>query len=77
MQKKKKKKKKKRRIIVVNATAKFEEEAMFQECTSTIRGQIDFGPGMVLCYSWFLCHVGATAPQVPLWYFRLVEGVAL
>ena len=27
--------------------------------------------------SWFLCHVGATAPQVTLRDFRLVEGVAL
>ena len=38
----KKKIKKKRRIVVVNATANLQDKAMFEGCTSSIRGNIDF-----------------------------------
>ena len=38
----KRKKKKKRQIMVVNATAKLQDVAMFQGCTSSIRSKIDF-----------------------------------
>ena len=39
---KKKEKEKKRRIMVVNATANLQDKAMFEGCTSSIRGKIDF-----------------------------------
>ena len=43
LKKKKKRKKEKRgHIMVVNATAKLQDVAMFQGCTSSIRSKIDF-----------------------------------